>query len=449
MAIYDFFVSRNGAVSNTAAYVGHAGRLFYDSSNGVVKLSDGTTPGGLPIPYTIATTTTVGGIKAGPGANVSVDGTLTIDTAGLPLNIGNLLINDTTILTLNSNEDLILQSNGVGNVELVGNVHFHTTASSPSSIPFFTASNDGQITILVPTSDPLSGAVKIVGSATGRVSPPLNTGVMLQLTGNNNDASRLYNDAIGSFAAFVGRRINGNLTVPTGVQAGDEIIRISSTGHNGTNVSPTGSARIVYQAVENYTPTATGSNISIWTCAVGSNALSKIVTVDSASGLTATKANVVGNLTVGGSIVGNAVATTATLGSATITGNVSAGNVTVNANGTLTTPRIIYSGTGVRAIQDGIYANLQFGVDSIVHCFNPSGDLTVNLNSYDAGAQITLIISMDTRRTINFGVAAARNSTTGATSLPSTSLTSPQCVQLTYTCIDGTSANTYVAVSRV
>lgn len=447
MALYEFFTSRNNA-ANAASFIGQAGRLFYDGANGVIKLSDGVTPGGTFIPYNIATETTVGGIKAGPGANIAVDGTLTIDTTGLPLGIGNLQVTDTTLLTVNPNEDIILASNGTGNVELVGNVHFHTTAS-PTDIPFFTASNDGQITILVPTSDPLSGAVKIVGSATGRVSPPLNTGVMLQLTGNNNDASRLYNDAIGSFAAFVGRRINGNLTVPTGVQAGDEIIRISSTGHNGTNVSPSGSARIVYQAVENYTPTATGSNISIWTCAVGSNALSKIVTVDSASGLTATKANVVGNLTVGGSIVGNAVATTATLGSATITGNVSAGNVTVNTNGTLTTPRIIYSGTGVRAIQDGIYANLQFGVDSIVHCFNPSGDLTVNLNSYAAGAQITLIISMDTRRTINFGVAAARNSTTGATNIPSTSLTSPQCVQLTYTCIDGTAANTYVAVSRV
>lgn len=448
MAIYDFFVSRNGAVSNTAAYIGHAGRLFYDSSNGVVKLSDGTTPGGTPIPYTIATSTVVGGIKAGPGANVSVDGTLTIDTSGLPLSIGNLQISDTTILTLNANDDLILASNGTGNVELRGNVHFHTT-SNPSDIPFFTASNDGQITILVPDTDPLAGAVKIVGSSTGRVSPPVNTGVMLQVTGNNDIPSRIYNDSIGSFAAFVGRRINGNLSVPTAVQAGDELIRISGTGYNGTTVPGAGSARIVYQAKETYTSSAQGSNISIWATQIGANTLSKIATFDYESGVTATKANIVGNLTVGGSIVGNAVATTATLGSATVTGNVSAGNVTVNANGTLTTPRIIYSGTGVRAIQDGIYANLQFGIDSIVHCFNPSGDLTVNLNSYAAGAQITLIISMDTRRTINFGVAAARNSTTGATSLPSTSLTSPQCVQLTYTCVDGTAANTYVAVSRV
>ncbi len=449
MAIYDFFVSRNGAVSNTASYIGHAGRLFYDSNNGVVKLSDGVTPGGTPIPYTIATPTIVGGIKAGPGANVAADGTLTIDTAGLPLGIGNLQISDTTILTLNPDEDLVLASNGTGNVELVGNVHFHTTVGGTASTPFFAAGNDGQITILVPATDPLAGAVKIVGSTTGRVSPPMNTGVMLQLTGNNNDACRLYNDAIGSFAAFVGRRINGNLTVPTAVQAGNEIIRISSTGHDGNSVPGAGTGRIVYQAKENYTTTARGTNVSIWSTAVGTTVLSKVATFDVESGATLTKATVQGNLTVDGSIIGNAVATIATLGSATVTGNVSAGNVTVNSNGTLTTPRIIYSETGVRAIQDGIWANLQFGVDSIVHQFNPVGDVTVNLNSYTAGAQITLIISMNTRRGINLGVARARNSTTGSTSIPSVSLVDNQCVQLTYTCIDGTSANTYVAVSRV
>ena len=447
MSVYEFFTSRNNG-ANVSTFVGQAGRLFYDGANGVIKLSDGTTPGGSFIPYNIATTSTIGGIKAGAGANVAADGTLTIDTAGLPLSFGNLSVVDTTMTTVNPNADLILASNGTGNVELVGNIQFHTTAN-PTSDAFFTAGSDGQIQILVPAADPLAGAVKIVGSSTGGVIPPLNTGVMLQLTGNTNDPSRLYNDAVNNFSAYVGRRLNGTLASPTAIQAGDEIIRISSTGHNGISVPGTGSARILYQAIENYTPTAVGTNISIWTTAIGSNVLTKTATFAAASGITVDKATVTGNLTVGGSIIGNAVATVATLGSATITGNVSAGNVTVNTNGTLTTPRIIYSGTGVRVIQDGIYANLQFGVDSIVHQFNPSGDVIVSVNSYAAGAQITLIISMDTRRTINFGVAAPRNSTTGATSIASTSLVNNQCVQLTYTCIDGTAANTYVAVSRV
>jgi hypothetical protein len=442
MALYEFFTSRNNG-SNVASYIGQAGRLFYDSDNGVVKLSDGTTPGGLSIPYTIATTTVVGGIKAGPGANVATDGTLTIDTAGLPLSFGNISVVDTTLSAVNADADIQLAANGTGNVELIGNVHFHTTASGGVGRPFFDASSDGQITILVPAADPIAGAVKIVGSSTGRVFPPLNTGVMLQLTGNNNDPSRFYNDGINSFPAFVGRRINGNLTVPTAVVAGDDLLRISVTGHNGTTVPGSGSGRILFQSLETHTPTAAGSNISIWTTPVGSNVLAKIATVDNANGLTVTKATVQGNLTVQGNFIGNAVTTTATIGTANI------GNVNVGANGTITTPRILINDGGIRDIQDGIWANLSFATDSIVHCFNPSGDLTVNLNGYTAGATIRLIVSMNTRRSINYGVAAARNSTTGATSIPSNALLDNQCVQLTYTCMDGTSANTYVAVSRV
>jgi hypothetical protein len=200
--------------------------------------------------------------------------------------------------TVNTNADLILASNGTGNVELRGNIHFHTTAN-PTSDPFFTASNDGQITILVPVSDPLASAVKIVGSTTGTVSSPLNTGVILQLTGNNNDASRLYNDAIGSFAAFVGRRINGNIASPTAVTAGQEIIRISATGYNGVTTPGTAGSRINFAATENYTASNFGSNIGFWACATGSNVLVKQATIDGQSGLTVTKATIVGNVTAG------------------------------------------------------------------------------------------------------------------------------------------------------
>lgn len=442
MALYEFFTSRNNS-ANAASFVGQAGRLFYDGSNGVVKLSDGVTPGGTFIPYNIATTTTIGGIKAGPGANVSVDGTLTIDTTGLPLGIGNIQINDTTLSAVNADADIALAANGTGNVELIGNVHFHTTASGGVGRPFFDASSDGQITMLVPAADPIAGAVKIVGSTTGGVFPPLNTGVMLQLTGNTDDPSRLYNDSINNFAAFVGRRLNGTLASPEATNAGDEFIRISATGHDGNTIPGAGCARILFQAVEDFTTTARGANLSFWTTAVGSTALTKTATIDSASGLTVTKATVQGNLTVQGNFVGNAIATVATITTANV------GNVNVGASGTITTPRVVINDGGIRTILDGIYANLSFATDSIVHCYNPSGDLTVNVNGHTAGAVIRLIVSMDTRRSINFGVGAARNSTTGATNIPSTSLVNNQCVQLVYTCVDGTAANTYVAVTTV
>jgi hypothetical protein len=70
MAIYDFFLSRNGAPVTAETYVGHVGRLFYDDANGVIRISDGTTPGGSPIPITLATSTIAGGVKLGPGVEL-------------------------------------------------------------------------------------------------------------------------------------------------------------------------------------------------------------------------------------------------------------------------------------------------------------------------------------------------------------------------------------------
>ena len=91
MAIYDFFLSRNGAASTPANYVGHAGRLFYESTTGEIRISDGTTAGGLPIPITLATETTSGGVKLGPGVTTNAQGQIIIDSEGLDFNFGNFV----------------------------------------------------------------------------------------------------------------------------------------------------------------------------------------------------------------------------------------------------------------------------------------------------------------------------------------------------------------------
>lgn len=442
MAIYDFFVSRNNSAANAAAYIGHVGRLFYDSTNGVVKLSDGTTPGGTPIPYTIATPTIVGGIKAGPGANVSLDGTLTIDTAGLPLGIGNIQINDTTISSVNADTNIVLESNGEGNVELVGNVHFHTTVGGTASDPYFTAKEDGQITVFVPASDPLSGAFKIVGSTTGKFSPPVNTGVMLQLTGNNNDASRLYNDAIGGFAAFVGRRVNGNLTVPTAVQAGDEIIRISSTGYDGTAIAGTGTGRFVFQAKENYTTSAKGTNVSIWSTAIGSNVLTKTATFDVESGVTLTKATVQGNLTVSGNIVGNATTTTATIGTANVTTLDVSGNATVSG---YFTGKWLRSVRNAGTIGTGGTLTIDFSDAALVYCTWGDG-MTINYSNFLPGRVVRVLATKATGTGTDSisldGVTAAQTST-GATSVSAAADTT---TFLEITCVGSSIGNVFIKI---
>lgn len=125
--------SRVNNVPNVSAYIGEKGILFYNYANGVIRMSDGITPGGVPIPYTVASVDTIGGIKAGPGANVATDGTLTIDTSGLPLSIGNLSFANTTISTQDPNTNLNLVTNGESDINIVGNLHIHPTSQGPDA----------------------------------------------------------------------------------------------------------------------------------------------------------------------------------------------------------------------------------------------------------------------------------------------------------------------------
>lgn len=379
-SVQNFFTSRDNN-TDPATYVGQLDRLWYNPVTNSIFVSDGSTPGGRPVDLATganavfnnlvvvgniavtgnispASNTKIGGVRAGPGANIGTDGLLTIDTAGLPLSFGDFTANNNILTLVNVDQDMILATQGSAEVQLVGNIGFYKTDGFPPNIAnrYFQANDDGQITMLVPDSDPVSGAIKIIGSASGNFSPPLNTGVMLQITGQNNDASRLYNDSIGSFAAFVGRRINGNVNVPTAVQSGDEIIRISSTGYDGNSIPGTATGRIVFQAIENYTTTAKGSNVSIWAVGVGSTTLNKISTFDVANGVNATKFTTAGTVSATGNITGGNINTG---GDAVVTGNISAGNVngyvTLPAGTTSVSPLVFTTGNVTNTASPGAF----------------------------------------------------------------------------------------------
>ena len=369
--IQNFYTSRDNKTDGNT-YVGQQDRLWYNPTTNSIYVNTANIAGGTPVALatganivaniiTVNTITStggnvnvtgnliisgdispaaagkVGGIQPGPGVVIANDGTLTIDTANLPLSFGNFTATDNILSIVNADEDMILQTEGDAEIQLIGNVGYYKPDGIPPNISnryaFF--NKDGQATFYIPETDPLSGAFKLIGSESGNFTPPLNTGVMLQMTGQNNDASRLYNDSIGSFAAFVGRRINGNVGSPTAVLAGDEIIRISSTGYDGTQIPGSGTARIVFQAQENYTPTAKGSNLSFWATAISSNVLTQVANVTVENGMSATKFTTPGNVTATGNISGgNLILSTGGIISATglisTTGNVSAGNVSVS-----------------------------------------------------------------------------------------------------------------------
>lgn len=80
---------KSGRVPSLAAddFVGEIGQIFYNEDIGDLRLSDGTTPGGILLglgggggaPLLPATTTRLGGIKVGTGLAITSGGTLSVN----------------------------------------------------------------------------------------------------------------------------------------------------------------------------------------------------------------------------------------------------------------------------------------------------------------------------------------------------------------------------------
>jgi hypothetical protein len=355
MAIYDFFLSRNGAVSTPENYVGHTGRLFYDSATGVIKLSDGTTPGGLSIPYTIASDTVVGGVKAGPGVVINSEGQLLIDSEGLSFSFGDFSgtvgtytdESDYALLSsINADEDVVIASNGLGGIKVVGQFDIYktngtVTGSLEDAEPFFRVKDDGQVRMLVPAEDPIEGAVEIVGSASGNYIAPGQPGAMLQITGNPELPARVYLDGNAEYASFVARRFNGNVATPTAVLANQDVFRLNATAATSSGMGGVALGQIRITALENQTTTAQGSKIVFTVTPIGSAASARVdvATITTADGVTATKftgpltGNVTGNLTGTASTATNLAAATSILAG---TLAIDPGNINKNTSSTQT-----------------------------------------------------------------------------------------------------------------
>lgn len=375
MAIYDLVLSRNnGPTANN--YVGHKGRLFYDSTDGLLRLSDGTTAGGkivsnlalaatgitAPInPYpgelwynpttkelwayyngqfrgTInpATPTTLGGIKAGPGVVVASDGTLSLDSTGIPFNFGDFYAftnpgpdDGACLSSINLNQNVNLVSNGTGAINIVGELNVHKTAETLedalTALPVFNIDAAGQVKILVPVADINSGSVRIVGNATGTSVAPRLAGVMLHVTGNNNQISRIYNDGSGNNAEYVGRRYNGTAESPTQILANESILRITAVGHDNTEMPLDGTASIFFDALQNFTTTARGSQLKFQTTPLNGTTREFVATIDSQNGITAIKGFLRYDITNG-----NATATQLTSKSTAVTCNGRTGQITMS-----------------------------------------------------------------------------------------------------------------------
>lgn len=336
MAIYDFFLSRNNGPT-LENYVGHTGRMFYDSEEKVLRVSDGTTPGGFPITPTtlvsttepavaaegqmwynpntlelwayhngnfeptidLATETKIGGVKLGPGVITNPEGQIIIDSTGLDFSFGDFSSvtgvypeghpkvgeNYALLSSVNVNEDIVIASNGDGVIRLVGEFRIYPANGSVNGslleVPKFRISEDGQIRILIPAPDNLAGGVQIVGNADGLQQKPVNSGVMLQITGHDSIPARSYVDSISAYAGFVGRRANGTSVAPSGVLADDEVTRFAANAFTSDNgYETTGIGQLRWYANENISSTNKGGRAEFWVVPNGTANTVKIVTVD-------------------------------------------------------------------------------------------------------------------------------------------------------------------------
>jgi hypothetical protein len=365
MSVRKFRASR---VNNTTAnvYVGQPGDMFYDPITGQLKISDGTTPGGHYINLVIATPTVAGAIKAGPGANVSSDGTLTIDTAGLPLSIGDLDIVAANISTVNANENLNLISNGTGEVNIVGNLHVHTTAQGPDyPTPILQADNSGNVI----TNGNLitNGNTYLVGTTTF-VGPTVHTG---NLVTNGNLITIGASYFIGNITevgniTVTGNAVNNGYSVFNGnTTFNGNTIRNGSTISTG-DVTWTGNTTTNGNAINNG-PTVFNGNITI-------------------------TGNIIqtGNSTVNGATINNGLSVFN--GNIAMTGNaVIAGNTNITGTATLTGNSYITGNTFVTGSATLTGNSYITGNTFVTGPTTVTGNVTITGNSVQTGKSIFIV----------------------------------------------------------
>jgi hypothetical protein len=445
MAIYDFFLSRNGAASTPENYVGHTGRLFYDSATGEIRISDGATPGGQPIPITIATTTTVGsvrpgagfsitaggtlglnagpmfeldesdvfqlkagtadrigGIKAGEGVNITSDGTLTINLDDIEdFSFGDFSATTGTytggetyalLSSVNADEDIVIASNGDGGIKNVGEFRIYApngtvTAALEDNDPFFQVKGDGQVQILVPLADTTEGGVEIIGSALGTSLQPGIAGTMLHMTGNAEIPTRVYHDTLDGYSSYVFRRYNGSVASPTQVLADEAVARINFTPATDAGMGNVAFAQIRVQALEDQTTTAMGSEIQLFVTPEGSPSTSRISALDIRAAGVNSDVGFIGDLTGNADTVTNGVYTTDT---GTVTNTMLSGSI---ANDKLANSTIsgIALGSDLAALSAGNYLTGSDYDGSTIRTFNVDATTT---------ATASKVVARDTNGTI-------------------------------------------------
>jgi hypothetical protein len=167
-----------------------------------------------------------------------------------------------------------------GNLNLGANLTAYTSTGNIS----FQILDNGFLQLKAPSvAANTAGAFSIQGSTT--YQPLTNTGCMIHITGNDGSSSRIVNDAFGTGAVptFSTRAARGTAATPTAIQSGDVLARFGFVGWDGTDFGAPGGAGCAIEAVatQNFTDSAQGTNITLYTSPNGSNVKTLSMTVSS------------------------------------------------------------------------------------------------------------------------------------------------------------------------
>lgn len=350
------------ATADAATWIGERGTIFYDEVTGTLKIADGETPGGRRI---------------------------VLNAEDINLAFGDFVAVNNNLSTVQPNEDLNLISNGIGSINAVGEFHVHTTSGGLESNPIFEIKSDGQIKVIVPNQDNLEGAISIVGNINGIYQPPVNTGVMFHITGQEGIPSRSYNDALGDYAGFVGRRANGTPSLPTQVLANQEVSRYAANAYTDQGYQQAGLGQLRWYANENQTISARGGRAEFWVAPIGSTTAQIVARIDPQNGISATQFT--------GPLLGNVVGNTSGIHSGLITRNIRNAGLIAD-NGTLT---------------------INLATDDIVTCTWANG-MTLAYTNYTAGRVVKLLatkIAGSGTDSLSLDGVTASQVSTGATTL--------------------------------
>ena len=204
-----------------------------------------------------------------------------------------------------------------------------------------------------------TGVVNISGNADNSYQAPQNLGVMLQLTGQVEAPSRVYNDGqgTGNYAAYIGRHYNGTTASPTELNNNDIIARFGGTSYNTAGWTPISNARMDFVADEHQLGTAQGTRAELWITPTGtttSNITKMLSIATSGTYIYSTTTVITSTATNALQVAGGIVASSLCIG-----GSKLSTSTTIEVNGTVIgSATTLNFGTGTTATVVGSVANI-------------------------------------------------------------------------------------------